>query len=169
VKFSSRLLPLSIDLRSAATVGVAVWTTLLGACSQTPVSSALHSLQASGNVSFVCRGDDNPAFGHRLEECPDREGDPVTHVATRHLLGLVTQTATNEVAVVDVTGGVVLDSDPATPGLSFLRVGARPGAIATTPGGAASFVGVTGPQKNGIFALPTTCLEPATEREIADK
>jgi hypothetical protein len=124
----------------------------LGACSQTPVTVDLHSLQASGRVSFVCHADDGSAAGHKLDECPEYEH------ATRHLLGLVTQTATNEVAIVDLYSEAVVDVDPTTPGYSFLRVGASPGAIVSTPGGAASFVGVTGFQKNGIFALPTTCL-----------
>ena len=135
-----------------AVLGISAWAVLLGSCSQTPITVNLHSLQASGNVSFVCRGDDNAPTGHKLDACPDNE------TTTRRLFGLVTQTATNEVAVIDLVAGAVVDDDPSTPGYSFLRVGARPGAIVSTPGGAASFVGVTGLQKNGIFALPTTCL-----------
>ncbi|MEO7037538.1 MAG: hypothetical protein ABI548_26510 [Polyangiaceae bacterium] len=134
---------------------------VLGACSQTPVAVDLHSLQASGKVSFVCRADDGSPAGHKLDECPDYEH------ATRRLLGLVTQTATNEVAIVDLYAGAVVDVDPTTPGYSFLRVGASPGAIVTTPGGAASFVGVSGFQKNGIFALPTTCLSPPKASEVS--
>ena len=141
------------------TAGAALLT--LGACSQTPVTVDLHSLQASGKVSFVCRADDGSPAGHKLNECPDYEH------ATRRLLGLVTQTATNEVAVVDLYEGRVVDVDPTTPGYSFLRVGASPGAIVTTPGGAASFVGVTGFQKNGVFALPTTCLSAPKLGEVS--
>ena len=145
-----------IGLRALAVLATAALPPVLGACSQTPVTVDLHSLQSSGNVTFVCRGDDNPPSGHRLEECPDIEPD-IDHV-TRRTLGLVTQTESNEVAIIDLVAGAVVDVDPTTPGYSFLRVGAQPGAIVTTPGGAASFVGVTGLQKNGIFALPTTCL-----------
>jgi hypothetical protein len=156
VKTSLRSLSRSLGWRALAALATAALPALLGACSQTPVTVDLHSLQSSGNVSFVCRGDDNPATGHKLDECPDVE--PNTDLVTRRTLGLVTQTATNEVAIVDLVAGAVVDVDPTSPGYSFLRVGARPGAIVTTPGGAASFVGVTGLQKNGIFALPTTCL-----------
>jgi hypothetical protein len=153
VNIFSRLLPRSVDPLKLAALGLAAWSVLLGSCSQTPVTVSLHALQASGQATFLCRGDDNPKTGHKLDECPDRL-DP----KTRRLFSLVTQTATNEVAVIDLAAQAIVDVDQSTPGYSFLRVGARPGAIVTTPGGAASFVGVTGPGKNGIFALPSTCL-----------
>ena len=130
-------------------LGLAVAAVALAACSQTPVTVTLHSLQASGNLSFVCQADDGS--GLKLDECPDYE------LQHRRILGLVTQTATDEVAIVDLRGGAVVDVDPTTPGYTFLRVGATPGAIVSSPGGVASFVGVTGLQKNGVFALPTTC------------
>ncbi|MEP7050727.1 MAG: hypothetical protein ABJB12_10255 [Pseudomonadota bacterium] len=147
--------------RGLAAVATGASLLSLGACSQTPVTVDLHSLQASGKVSFVCRADDGDPAGHKLDECPDYEH------ATRHLLGLVTQTATNEVAIVDLYAGRVVDVDPTTPGYSFLRVGASPGSIVTTPGGSASFVGVTGFQKNGIFALPSTCLSAPTAGQVS--
>jgi hypothetical protein len=122
----------------------------LAACSQTPVTVTLHSLQASGKLSFVCQADDGS--GLKLDECPDYEAQ------RRRILGLVTQISTNEVAVVDLRGGTVVDLDPSTPGYQFARVGGQPGAIVSTPGGVASFVGVSGLQKNGVFALPTSCM-----------
>jgi hypothetical protein len=162
VKNSFRSLAASFDPRVLVALAACALPVWLGACSQTPVTVDLHSLQASGNVSFVCRADDKKdSAGHKLSECPDRQ------YGTRHLLGLVTQTATNEVAIVDLYAGAVVDVDPTTPGYSFLRVGARPGAIVSSPGGAASFVGVTGLQKNGIFALPTTCLAAPKAGEAA--
>jgi hypothetical protein len=166
VKIFSRLLPSSVDPRSLAALGVAAWSVLLGSCSQTPITVNLHALQASGNATFICRGDDNPAAGHKIDECPDYVGTVATGT-TRRLLSLVTQTATNEVAVIDLAGGAIVDDDLSTPGYSFLRVGARPGAIVSTPGGAASFVGVSGLNKNGIFALPSTCLESPAKGQAA--
>jgi hypothetical protein len=153
VKIFSRLLPRSVDPLKLAAFGIAACSVVLGSCSQTPVTVNLHALQASGQATFVCRGDDTPAAGHKLDECPDRSTSP-----TRRLFALVTQTATNEIAVIDLAAQSIVDIDPSTPGYSFLRVGARPGSIVTSPGGAASFVGVTGLGKNGIFALPSTCL-----------
>jgi len=161
VKLFSRLLPSSFDPLKLAALGICAWAALLGSCSQTPITVNLHAMQSSENVSFVCHGIDNSPKGHKLDECPEYES------ATRHTLALVTQTATNEVAVVDLYAQSILDIDRTTPGYSFLRVGAKPGAIVTTPGGAASFVGVSGLGKNGIFALPTTCILPPGEGEPA--
>jgi hypothetical protein len=141
-------------------LGLAACAVLLAACSQTPVTVTLHSLQASGALSFVCQSDEGHV-GLKLDECPDYEHEH------RRILGLVTQTATDEVAIVDLRGQSVVDVDPATPGYTFLRVGATPGAIVSTPGGVASFVGVKGLQKNGIFALPTTCLAPPSAGQQA--
>jgi hypothetical protein len=161
VKIPSRLLPFSFDPLKLAVLGLCAWAALLGSCSQTPITVRLHAMQTSGKVSFVCRGGDNSPSGHQLNECPDYE------LGTRHLLALVTQTATNEVAVVDLQAQTIVDIDQTTPGYSFLRVGAQPGAIVTTPGGAATFVGVSGLQKDGIFALPTTCILPPQAGEAA--
>src|SRR5690606_30041792 len=82
------------------------------------------------------------------------------------LHALVTQTVSAEVAVIRVTGvdsrgdsdGEVLDVDPTNPGVTPLRVGAQPVDITTTPGGLASFVTVAETGKEGIFALPTSCV-----------
>jgi len=161
VKTFSRLLPVTLDPLKLAVLALCAWASLLGSCSQTPITVTLHALQASGRVSFVCRGDDNSPSGHKLDECPEYE------FGTRRLLALVTQTATEEIAVVDLYAQSIVDIDRTTPGYSFLRVGARPGAIVTTPGGAATFVGVTGLEKNGIFALPTTCVGPPQGDEPA--
>jgi len=161
VKIFSRLLPSSFDPLKTAVLGLCAWAALLGSCSQTPITVNLHAMQSSGRVTFLCRGADNSPSGHKLDECPDYEA------GTRHTIALVTQTATNEVAVVDLAAQSIIDIDQTTPGYSFLRVGAKPGAIVTTPGGAATFVGVSGLQKNGIFALPTTCIMPPTANEAA--
>jgi len=161
VKIFSRLLLPAFDPLKLAVLGICAWAALLGSCSQTPITVQLHAMQSSGRVSFVCHGADNSPSGHKLDECPDYE------LATRHTLALVTQTATNEVAVVDLYAQSIVDFDKTTPGYSFLRVGARPGAIVTTPGGAATFVAVSGLQKDGIFALPTTCVVPPLAGEVA--
>jgi hypothetical protein len=161
VKIFSRLLPSSFEPLKLAVLVLCAWAALLGSCSQRPITVRLHAMQTSGRVSFVCRGNDNASTGHKLDECPEYE------TGTRRLLALVTQTATNEVAVVDLYAQAIVDIDQTTPGYSFLRVGAQPGAIVTTPGGAATFVGVSGLTKNGIFALPTSCVMPPQGDEAA--
>lgn len=119
------------------------------ACTETPVSVPLRSLERSGQVSFVCATPEGE--GRDINTCPDFEG------GTR-LYALVTQTIRGEVAVVDLSSGSVIDSDKSTPGFSFLPVGEGPTGIASTPGGVASFVGVGGVGREGIFALPSSCL-----------
>ncbi|MEZ4224208.1 MAG: hypothetical protein R3B13_24880 [Polyangiaceae bacterium] len=118
-------------------------------CTETPVSLPLRSLERSGEVSFACVSPDGK--GSHIDDCPDFEGD-------RRMLALVTQTLRGEVAVVDLSAGSVVDYDPSTPGFNFIPVGENPGDIVTTPGGVASFVGVTAINHEGIVALPSSCL-----------
>jgi len=124
---------------------------LLAGCNQQTIEAKLRSLQSSGDVTFVCRGVDG---GEPRANCPDLDNVPQSTL----LQALVTQTATNEIAVVDVKNALVVDTDPSIPGYNFLRVPSRPGDIVTTPGGTASFVGLMGAGKTGITALPTDCV-----------
>lgn len=133
----------------------------LSGCAETPPKVTLRSLQGSGEATFVCRASDRT--GRTLDSCPDFETEIVSE--RHHLFALVTQTNTGEVAVIDVSAGEVVDVAPSIPGYSFLRVGAQPGDIVTSPGGAASFVGAAEVGREGIYALPTTCLGPPTVRD----
>src|SRR6185503_7474554 len=73
---------------------------------------------------------------------------------------LVTQPIRGEVAVIDLSLGSVVDVDHTIPGYTFLHVGDSPGDIVSTPGGMATFVGVTEGGREGIFALPSSCIGP---------
>jgi hypothetical protein len=141
----------------------------LGAgCSQQEVVAELRSLSGSEDAVFLCR--DANGVGHPFAECPDRNLLDDAHPADKlSVVALVSQTVTDEVAVVDVTAGHVVDADPATPGYGFLRVGGRPVSLATTPGGTASFVATADVGHNGIFGLPTKCLgAPAAGKPARD-
>lgn len=128
----------------------------------------LSSLRRSGEATFLCVGPDGE--GAPLERCPQGQrlarGGLTVAREGHELISLITQTISGEVAVVQVTGsdaagnstGAVLDVDPSTPGVTPLRVGREPVDIVTTPGGRASFVGVGDVGKEGIFALPTSCI-----------
>lgn len=130
----------------------------LSGCTNSSGEVPLRSLQAAGAVSFVCLG---PAgVGKDIRECPDRSS-PLS--LQNRMLGLVTQTLTGEVAVIDVTRGGVVDVNPSVPGFSFLAIGARPTDIVSTPDGQASFVAVAEPGREGIFALPTSCIENSSD------
>lgn len=141
----------SIGQRFACLTASAV---LLLGCQQAPVSVPLRSLERSGDVSFVCvgPGPDGSTQGKNINDCPDYAN------GANHLLGLVTQTGRGEVAVIDLTQGSVVDVDPSIPGFNFLPVGANPTHIVSTPGGVASFVGVAEVGKEGIYALPSSCV-----------
>jgi hypothetical protein len=133
-------------------------------CSEDAVEVKQRSLQASSEVTFVCTtraSKGAPLDGREQSACPDYDE------GRTHLFALVTQTSTEEVAIVDVDNANLVDVDPAVPGFSFLRMPSRPGDIVTTPGGAASFVGLTGIGKTGIAAIPTSCLDPAQRIEPA--
>ena len=141
---------------SVAFFGVVVAALGVHGCNKQSVTVNLRSLQNSTEVTFVCRGktDQGTDHGLALNECPDYEHDP----PERTMYALLTQNTTNEVAIVDMQMHQVVDVDPAVPSYTSLRLPSRPGALTTTPGGEASFVGLTTPGKTGITAIPTTCL-----------
>lgn len=143
-------------------------TLALISCQETPEQAPIRSLRASGETTFVCIGPDGQ--GRPLSECAQgptlADGGLTVAEPGNELFALVTQTATAEVAVVRLTGVTgggnsssgVVDVDRSNPGVTPLRVGAGPVDIVTTPGGMASFVGVSSPGREGIFALPTVCV-----------
>lgn len=141
---------------------LAVCLGLVG-CSQETVEVQLRSLQASEDMTFVCRNGPSdllaPGAGRERAACPDYElyDDRGDDFAPR-LLSVITQPATDELALIDTWDADVIDVDPSVPGFSFLRLPSRPGAIVTTPGGRANFVGLTTLDKTGIAAVPTSCL-----------
>jgi len=142
---------------------------LLANCSEQEVAQDIPSLSGSEDAVFLCR--DEAGVGHPYSDCPDRNSADDTDAAKKlSVFALVSQTVTDEVAVVNVTNGSVVDVDPARPGFGFLRVGGRPISMAATPGGRATFVATADVGRNGIFALPTSCLgapkKGETERDL---
>lgn len=129
----------------------------LASCSPQKSAVPLRSLEASGRTSFICWGaDDAP---RSLDDCPDKIPYSLDH-EDRQWIALVTQTTRGEVAVVNITNGVVVDEEPTVPGYNFLPIGANPVSIVSTPGSVASFVGVAEVGKEGIYGLPTSCVAP---------
>jgi hypothetical protein len=129
-------------------------------CSQSVPAVVVRSLEASGRAAFLCihqPGAPNP--GRQLDSCftpgvtPGRYNYLVPHV-----IGLVTQTARGELAMVDVTSTTVLDADKSVPGNNFLPIGALPTDVVATPGGNAAFVGIGDPTRPGIFGIPSSKL-----------
>lgn len=133
-------------------------------CGRQNETAALRALRVAGDVSLLCLGPD--AEGRLTQgldrgQCPDLE-HPSGSTEQRHLMALVTQPSTGEVAAVDVTATPIkiFDYEPTQPGYSFMPVGAEPTALVTTPGGIASFVAVAETGREGIFGLPSSCISP---------
>ena len=133
-------------------------------CGRQNETAALRALRAAGDVSLLCLGpDDEGRLTQGLDrgQCPDFEHTPGS-AEQRHLMALVTQPSTGEVATIDVTASPAkaIDYEPTQPGFSFLPIGAEPTALVTTPGGIASFVAVGETGREGIFGLPSSCISP---------
>ncbi len=138
---------------------IALGTAAIG-CGNTTQAVTLRSLESNGEVSFLCM---NTNFEPRdIGDCPDQS---LVDNEARHLFALVTQTTRGEVALVDLDTEAVVDEDQTIPGFSFLPIGSQPTSIVSTPGGLASFVSVAEPGKEGIFALPTSCVKPRKGNE----
>lgn len=134
-------------------------------CSQQEVVAQLRSLSASEDAVFICR--DGNGNGHPFSDCPDRDlTDDADKARQLSVMALVSQTVTDEVAVVNASTGSVVDVDPGTPGFGFLRVGGRPVSMAATPGGTATFVATADVGHNGLFALSTNCLGAPEKGEL---
>ncbi len=159
---------LSLTCLSAVSLG------LIGACRSQPNPVPLASLRRSGEAAFICV--DANGNGLPMSDCPQGERTAneglTVGIPGNQLISLVTQTVSAEVAVIRPTGanangfsnGRVLDADRSNPGVTPLRVGQNPVDIVSTPGGLASFVGVGEVGREGIFALPTSCIfEPGVK------
>jgi hypothetical protein len=139
----------------------AVLAALSSGCGQKPQTVTLRSLESSGKMSFLCLG--RNYLPRNIDDCPDQ--NLVDDENTRRLYALVAQRTRGEVALVDLLGGTVVDEEPSVLGFNFLPVGAQPTSIVSTPGGLATFVAVAEVGKEGIFALPTSCVAPRKNSE----
>ncbi len=147
---------------SALAAGALLATAMIG-CNQTQQAQSTQSLRGTSDISFLCVAErDGDYVGRPIDACPSVGSE------SNNLLGLALQQETGEVAVVDMTAcreGTqcrvgVPDLELTQPGINFLPVGAEPVSIVSTPGGLASFVAVAEPGKEGLFALPTSCIGP---------
>ncbi|MBX3189407.1 MAG: hypothetical protein KF819_20455 [Labilithrix sp.] len=131
------------------------------ACSQTPTSVPVRTFERAQRMDVACLQIYDPntyephaPVGVSPESCRPTpsftNGDFV-----EQLYGFVTQSARGEVAVVNLSAGVLVDINRATPGINFLPVGALPTDIAATPDGRMVFVASAEPNKAAIYGIPT--------------
>jgi hypothetical protein len=147
-----------------AVVGVAA-SASLSACSQTPTSVPVRTFERAQRMDVACMQlyDAEPNGVLRAREPlgrPQAECTPVSANSTgadfqKQLFALVTQSTRGELAVVDLSAGVLIDQSRAIPGINFIPVGALPTDVATSPDGKMAFVGSAETNKAAIYGIPT--------------
>ena len=127
--------------RLLATVMLA---TLVGACSATPAVVPTRNLDRPSDMGFVCLAVDPSGellSGSPMSKChPPGEKDPPiqpTGSSPRQLgtFILLTNTARNELAAVDLDNNRLIDLDPAVFGFNMVPVGSMPESMATSADG----------------------------------
>jgi hypothetical protein len=153
-------------IATGALVGVAgAAGSSVASCAQTPVAIPIQTFDRPQNIDVVCMHVNDGAGNNIIPPVPEPQAlcppVPVNLIGNDlpyHLFALVTQTVRGQVAVVDLTGGFVVDSDLSTPGINLLTVGTLPSDIASAPDGKMSYVGSANPNAPAIYALPSTVL-----------
>lgn len=138
---------------------------LLFACSQTPTSVPVRTFERAQRMDVVCMqlyDADGNGFLRAREPLgrPQAECAPVSSNLSgadfqKQLFALVTQSTRGEIAVVDLSAGILIDQNRAVPGINFIPVGALPTDVATTPDGKMAFVGSAETNKPAIYGIPT--------------
>src|SRR5262245_18460635 len=136
-------------LFACAVVGLVGGVVGTSSCAQTPVNVPVRTFERAQKMDVVCLRvrDDSGAmlpsdqFAPVAQaKCapvpPNANGDLLPY----HLFALVTQTTRGEIAVVDLTRGVVVDVDHSTPGINFPPVGQIPTDVAVDPNGRLTYV-----------------------------
>ncbi len=153
-----------LSLGVLASLAVVVTALVLFACSQTPTAVPVRTFERAQKVDFVCLrlADASPAglvprrpIGVPLGECTQTPPDADGASFPTQLFALVTQSARGEVAVVNLTSGVIMDVNAKTPNFNFLPVGTVPTDIASAPDGQMTFVASAEPNKPAIYGLPS--------------
>jgi hypothetical protein len=144
----------------AAAACVAAVGAASASCASTPTAIPVRTLQQSQKVDTVCMTV-NDANGNSLPVSPTVQAEcaPVPVGVTgstlpNHLYAVVTQTTRGELAVVDLTGGDVVDIDRSTPGIQFITVGEEPTDVAVGPDGQFTFVSCAEVNKPAIYVIP---------------
>jgi hypothetical protein len=134
-------------------------------CAATPTNNPLRSFQDARNVDVVCMqvvatvdGGGVPPVPLPQTACTPVPTGVTGNILPNHLYALVTQVKRGEVAVVDLTAGVLVNENVGFPGVNFLPVGQIPTGIASSPDGKMSYVAAAEVNKPAIYGLPSTLI-----------
>jgi hypothetical protein len=148
-------------------VALAAMAVALGAfgwsCSQTPTNVPIRTFQGAQKAAVVClQVESTPgkalvpnmgAIPVEPNHCAPVAAGVAANTLPYHLMAVVTQTTRGELAVVDLTGGFVVDEDISTPGTNFIPVGTNPTDVAIPPDGAFTYVSSASETKPAIYAI----------------
>jgi len=146
---------------AALTAGVSIAGASLSSCAQTPPNVTTHTFHQAQKVDFICM-QVNDANGNAIAQpipvaqanCAPVPPNVNGAILAFHLYAVVTQTTPGELAVVDLTAGVVVDNDKDAPGINFIPVGANPTDVAVAPYDAPfTFVSSRDPNKLAVYAI----------------
>jgi hypothetical protein len=123
-------------------------------CGQTPQEQPIRTFERAQRMDVLCLKLNGNALAEGLPESAcSTVGEVTGSTEERHLIALVTQSARGELAVVDLTANTVVDTDIATPGRTFLPVGAQPVDVASAPNGSMAFVATAEPNRPALYAI----------------
>ena len=155
-----------LGLSTAAALSIAaVVMGVLGvsttSCGSSASNTPIRTFDRAQRTDTIClhvidgtTGNPMPAVAVPEALCAPVPEDIVGVLLPYHLYALVTQSAKGQLAAVDLTGGFVVDTDEATPGIDFLPVGALPSDVAVSADGQWVFVPAAEPFKPAIYAIP---------------
>ncbi len=138
-----------------AALGVAV-AVASSSCSQTPTNVPIRTFEGAQKVAVVCLqvlNSQNGATPVTQDNCAPVAAGVVPATLPFHLIAAVTQTTRGELAIVDLTGGYVVDEDQSTPGINFIPVGTNPTDVVIPPDGAFTYVSSAAATKPAIYAI----------------
>ena len=129
-------------------------------CQQTPANVPVRSFEQAQKMDVVCLhqlasdgGFIEPPRVAPPSACSPVAPNVVGATLPYHLFAVVTQTTRGELAVVDLTSGVVVDEDRSTPGTNFIPVGTEPTDVVVSPDSRMTFVASAAPNKPAIYGI----------------
>jgi hypothetical protein len=143
----------------ALVVAAGAVATFGASCGGAPTPVPVRTFLQPQKVDFVClnvndaNGNPIPPTPAPQTQCPPVPPNVSGTPFAFHEYAVVTQTLRGELAVVDLTMGVIVDEDRSLPGVNFIPVGAVPTDVAVTPDGTHTYVTSADPSLPAIYGI----------------